>query len=211
MAWTKTKTAILVGVVAMAATTSTVVGIKLAQDGDAASELSFTGMEQVYTIAKDGSIRIQSTMEETNLTARTIQERSIMDLDASYTATDDSGRPMRMKKRADRGYRVILNKPVPPAQRTSYTISGRLDSRFEPNPAGDYELATTQSRGNNLDLHLVEIWRLPPGATWVTWSEEDFRISTNADGQVELRLDKVVPPGGATPLRLAYRLPKAAR
>ena len=211
MTWTKTKTAVLLGVVAMAVTTSTVVGIKLVQDGDASSELSFTGMEQLYIIAKDGSIRNQSTIEETNLTQRTIQERSIMDLDASYTATDESGRPMRMKKRADRGYRLILNQPVPPAQGTSYTLSGRLDSRFEPNQAGDYELATTHSRGNNLDMHLVEVWRLPPGATLVSWSPEDFRISTNGDGQVELRLDKVVPPGGQTPLRLAYRLPKAAR
>ena len=104
MAWTKTKTAILLGAVAIVVTTSTVVGIRLAQDGIVFSGLSPTGMAQVYTIATDGSVRLQTTIEETNLTDRTIQGESI-----------------------------------------------------------------------------------------------------------ELRLDKVVPPGGKTPFRVAYRLPKAAR
>jgi hypothetical protein len=210
MAWTKAKMAILSGVAALAVTTSTVVGTKLVQDQNASSGLSPTSMTELYSVSPDGSVRMQATIEETNLTSRIIRTEVIGDLSAGAIVTDALGKSMKYKQAPGHGCLVTLNQPVPPAHGISFTINVSTGDLFKPNQSGDYELDMTQQQGNVQDMHLVEIWRLPADAILVTNSPAEFTLSTNGEGQIEVRLDKVVPPMRTTPLFLAYRFAKAA-
>jgi hypothetical protein len=214
MAWTKTKTAILAGVIALLGGTSSIVGYKVWQAhgmGESSSSgLSPTMMDQIYSIEADGTVRFQGNIEEINRTSQAAHTDNIGDIDTSWSLVDASGHSMKLKRRPDHGVLVTLNKAVPPGQKIFYTMTGSMGNMVKRNQSGNYMMEMTQIQGNEHDMHLVEVWRLPTGATLVTNSPAEFTPSTNEAGQIELRLDKVVPPNGRTPLVLGYRLASAA-
>ena len=211
MAWTKTKTAILAGAIAIALPTSTVVGVKLVQAHNAnespSSGLSLTRMDQLYTVGLDGSVNADVTVQENNSTRRTVRTETINDLDERVRVTDASGRPVKVKKLPRRGVVLTFNEAVPPGQKIAYTVKTSLGNLFKATPSGEYVLETTHQFGNEQDMQLVEVWRLPAGATLATKNPPDMTSSVNGDGQIEVRLEKVVPPNGRIPLALGYRLP----
>lgn len=209
MAWTKSKTAIAVGAVAILGTSTTLVSIKLARDYFqmfAASGLEPTQMTQFYSVAADGNVRMRTTVEETNLTRRAVRNEYVADLEPGFVVTDESGNPLNCRKQRTRGYFVIFNKPVAPGQRVSFTIIQDMGRLCKPNGFGEYEFEITQQQGNQHDMRLVEAWRLPLGAALLESSPAELELVTNSNGQVELRFDKVVPPRGTTPLAFRYRL-----
>jgi RNA polymerase sigma factor (sigma-70 family) len=210
MAWTKTKTAITVSAVVLLGTTTTLVGLKLAlgywAERFAQSGLSPTQMTELYSVAADGSVQVRATVEEANLTSRVVRTDRINDLDSDYEITDESGHPMKFSKQRPRGYVITFNPPVRPGQKVSFTINGGMGRLFKLNQSGEYEFETTQQQGNEHDMRLVEVWRFPSGASLLESSPAELEQTTNRDGQVELRLDKTVPPWGTTPLAFRYRL-----
>jgi hypothetical protein len=59
--------------------------------------------------------------------------------------------------------------------------------------------------GNVTEAHLVQIWRLPAGAT-LLGKDRGIDETTNA-GRIELRIDKIIPPNGRFPVGFRYRFP----
>jgi RNA polymerase sigma factor (sigma-70 family) len=210
MAWTKAKTAIVVGVVAiLAATSTTVIGIKLARAHRSTVEPT-TGLSPIMQtvtadIQPDGTAFFQATVEETNNTSRTISTDNINDVDGISRAVDESDKPMKITKRPRGGVFVMLNKAVPPGGTVSYTVEGRLAGSIKENGTGEYEIETSGDLGNVTEAHLVQVWRLPAGAT-LLGKDRGMDETTDA-GRIELRIDKIVPPNGRFRIGFRYRLP----
>ena len=210
MAWTKAKTAIVVGVVAiLAATSTTVIGIKLARAHRSTVEPT-TGLSPIMQtvtaeIQPDGTALFQATVEETNITSRTISTDNINDVDGISRAVDESDKPMKITKRPRGGVFVMLNKAVPPGGTVSYTVEGRLAGSIKENGTGEYEIETSGDLGNVTEAHLVQVWRLPAGATLL--GKDSGMDETTDAGRIELRIDKIVPPNGRFQIGFRYRLP----
>ncbi len=213
MAWTKAKTAVVVGVVAiLGATSTTVIGIKLARAHRPipdTSDLSPVALNSTVDLQPDGTILFQATVEEMNRTSRTISPvnaDSINDAQAISRVTDESGQPMKFTRRPRGGFFISLNRPVPPGEKVSYTVEGtEAGGLIQANGAGEYGVEFTGNLGNATKTHLVQVWRLPAGATLLE-KISGMQESTN-NGQIELRMDKIIPPHGSYPIGFRYQLP----
>jgi len=213
MAWTKAKTAVVVGVAALlAATSTTVIGVKLIQAHRAKTEplaaLSPIMMNVTADIAPDGTVRLQAIVEETNSTGRTIHTERIGDANLDIDQiTDEFGKPMKFIQQPGGGHLVNLDHAVPSGGTISYTVEGTVPHMIKSTSAGIYEFGETQNQGNDSDMHLIEVWRLPTGATLLA-KDPNIDEITN-DGQIELRIDKIIAPKGGLAARFRYRLAAA--
>ena len=209
MAWTKAKTAIVIGVAAILATTSTtVIGVKLIRAHHAPPDttaLSPVAMNSTGDIQPDGTILFQFAVEETNSTSRTASADSINDAQAISRVTDESGQPMKFTKRPRGGFYIFLNKPVPPGGKVSYTVEGtEAAGLIQSKGMGEYGVEFTANVGNVTEAHLVQVWRLPTGAV-LLGKIRGMEETTNTS-QIELRIDKIIPPNGSFPVGFHYRL-----
>jgi RNA polymerase sigma factor (sigma-70 family) len=217
MAWTKMKTAVVVGVVAiLAATSTTIVGIKLARPHRAAAKplavLSPVMLNLAADMEANGAVHGVATVAETNGTDQTILTDRIDNEEGSMIRmTDESGRAMKYARQG-RGYLVTLNKPVPPGGKTSYTLEEELAAGILESEGAIKAIApdTREFRmasiiGNDFNMHCVEVWRLPAGAV-LLGNPGGMEATTNA-GQIELRFDGVIPPKGELTFNFRYRLP----
>jgi RNA polymerase sigma factor (sigma-70 family) len=211
MAWTKTKTAVAVGVVALlAATSTTVVGFKLTQarraDAEPVTGLSPTALTVLADIQNNGSILFQATVEETNTTGQTISVDNINDAQGVSRVTGELGKPLKFTKRPRGGIYVMLNRPVPPGGVISYSAEGTLAGVINANGAGEYEMEIPNSdMGNHTVAHSVQMWRLPAGAT-LLGKTRGMTVVTNADGRIELQIDRMAAPDSQLPFGFRYRL-----
>jgi RNA polymerase sigma factor (sigma-70 family) len=216
MAWTKTKTAVVVGVVAiLAATSTTVIGIKMARAHYAPPDVTvLTTFAENWTIniQPDGTALFKITQEETNNTSRTAIADDLGGAVVISRITDESGKPMKFAKEPRHGfhsYYTFLNKPVPPGGQVSYTIEGTVKGGLiQSKGAGEYVVDFTDSLDNALEAHLVQVWRLPPGA--VLLEKISGMEETTNSGQIELKTDQILPPHGNFPVGFRYRLPANA-
>ena len=71
---------------------------------------------------------------------------------------------------------------------------------IQANGAGEYGVEFTGNLGNATKTHLVQVWRLPAGATLLE-KISGMQESTN-NGQIELRMDKII----AAARQLSHRL-----
>ena len=212
MAWTKTKTAVVVGVVAiLAATSTTVIGIKMARAPRTPPDGTVFNM--TFNIQPDGTTLLKLTAELVNGKGRTMITDGFSDAVAISRITDESGKPMKFAKRPHpgSGYQIFLNKPVPPGGQFSYTVEGTvMDAMFQSKSfgAGEYGVNTANNLGYSIETHLVEVWRLPPGA--VLLGKIGGMEETTDAGQIELKIDQILPPNGSYPVGFRYRLPANA-
>ena len=209
MAWTKAKTGVVISVVVILAVTSTtVVGYKLAQQHRSIAKppagLFPVAVNAMGDIQPDGTVLCQATLEELNNSKRTLRTDSITEAGEISLMTDELGKPLKFASQPNGRYLITLNKPVPPGGKVSYTMTGAMVGLIKPNGAGDYEVGFTNNAGNIADMHCVQVWRLPMGATLLRKIPE--MEETTGDGQIELRIDKVVPPNGSLPVGFSYRI-----
>ena len=220
MAWTKAKTAIVVGAVAiLTATSTTVVGIKMAhthhEKAGPTAALSPLAMKGIVDMQMDGTFLFQITVEETNGTSQIIRTDSDNDPNETFTRmTDEFGQPVKFVRQGSR-YLITLNKPVPPGGTASYTIEGNVAASMLKAEGGikqigpnEYELTETSNPGNNSDMHYVVTWRLPVSTTLLGKSRG--LVETNNAGRIELQADKIIPPNGNVSYSFRYRLPANA-
>jgi RNA polymerase sigma factor (sigma-70 family) len=217
MAWTKAKTAVVVGMAAiLAATSTTVIGIKLAQSRHAIPQephpLSPIIMNLTMNMESHGTIHCQGTVEETNSSSQTVRTDRITTTSENFARiTDESGQPMKFVKQAGRGYLITFNKAVPPGGTVSYTVEEDIatsaleaDGVIKSIGASEYEFAMASLVGNDSDMRYVMTLYLPTGATLLA-KDLDITEITNA-GQIELRIDKIVPPDGRVRYSFRYRI-----
>jgi hypothetical protein len=215
MAWTKAKTAVVVGVVAVLAVTSTtIVGTKMArkhQPGQQASNPPVLLQSFAADVQSDGTIRCQSTMELLNHSGQPISEDSFGNSDFVHLEriTDESGLPLQFTTKHVGNmfqYAVTLNKPVPPGGKlvltSEETITGLVRATGEP---GVCEYQMNHFPGYEGDTRRIETHLLPRGAILLEKHPVDL-AETTKDGRIELRIDKVIPPGGSLAIGYRYRL-----
>ena len=217
MAWIKAKTAIVVGVtVIIAATSTTIVGIKLARPHRAAAKplavLSPVMLNLAADMEANGAVHGVATVAETNGTDQTILTDRIDNGEGSIIRiTDEFGQTMKYARQG-RGYLVTLNKPVPPGGKISYTLeeelaAGILESEgaIKAIAPDIREFRMASIIGNDFNMRCVEVWRLPAGATLL--DKDANMIETTNAGQIELRFDRVIPSKGEVTFNFRYRLP----
>jgi YD repeat-containing protein len=217
MAWTKMKTAVVVGVtVILAATSTTIVGIKLVRPHRAAAKplavLSPVMLNLTADMEANGAVHGVATVVETNSTDQTILTDRIDNEEGSIIRlTDESGQTMKYARQG-RGYLVTLNKPVPPGGTISYTLEEELaagilesDGVIKAIAPDIREFRMASIPGNDFNMRYVEVWRLPAGAV-LLGKPGGMEATTNA-GQIELRFDGVIPPKGEVAFNFRYRLP----
>jgi RNA polymerase sigma factor (sigma-70 family) len=217
MAWTKMKTAVVVGVtVVLAVTSTTIVGIKLARPHRAAAKplaaLSPVMLNLTADMEANGGVHGVGTVVETNGTDQTILTDRIDNEEGSMIRiTDESGQTMKYARQG-RGYLVTLNKPVPPGGTISYTLEEELaagilesDGVIKATAPDIREFRMASIPGNDFNMRCVEVWRLPAGAV-LLGKPGGMEATTNA-GQIELRFDGVIPPKGEVAFNFRYRLP----
>ena len=203
MAWTKTKTAIVVCAVAAAATTTGVVGYKLVKSRPV---LQSSAIDEVQA---DDTIRSQVTVEGINNSGMTITSNDFQDAILHVDRiTDGSGQPIQFTTRRDGSlwrYTETFNKPIPPGgkivETEEGTESGLIKPTGEPNV---YQYRTDIMLGYG-DVHRVEVIRLPAGAVLLEKQPADAVETTN-DSRIELRIDKIIPSGGSLAVSCRYRL-----
>jgi len=216
MAWTKMKTAVVVGVtVILAATSTTIVGIKLVRPHRAAAKplavLSPVMLNLTADMEANGAVHGVATVVETNSTDQTILTDRIDNEEGNIIRlTDESGQTMKYARQG-RGYLVTLNKPVPPGGTISYTLEEELaagilesDGVIKAIAPDIREFRMASIPGNNFNMRYVEVWRLPAGAV-LLGKPGGMEATTNA-GQIELRFDGVISSKGEVAFNFRYRL-----
>jgi RNA polymerase sigma factor (sigma-70 family) len=215
MAWTKAKTAVVAGVVLVAVTTTGVVGYKLVQAHHSGNR-PVSLQSAINDVQTDGTIRFQTTSEIINKTGRALNRASFIDSDFVQLdrLTDESGQPIRFTTQHDGNifrYAVTLNKPVPPGGKITYTLEGTKTRLIQPTgEPGVYQYRMNHSPEYNGDTHRIEVHRLPAGAVLLEKHPADLAQTVN-DGQIELRIDKMIPPGDSLEVSFRYRLPAATK
>jgi hypothetical protein len=200
--------------IVLVATLITIVSIKSARFRSANDELktglSLVGLKVTADIQPDSTVLAQCVVDETNNTSRTISVDNINDVNSAdiRRVLDDSGNRLKISKRPQGGIFVTLNNPVPPGGAVSYTVELRMADVFKKSAGGEYELKMSVDAGNVTEAHVVHVWRLPPGATLLE-KNEAMQAITNA-GQIELTIDRIVPPNGTFPVEFRYRPAVAA-
>jgi hypothetical protein len=115
------------------------------------------------------------------------------------------------RRRPSGGGYTFLNKPVPPGGQVSYTVEEtEMGGVFQSKSfgAGEYGVNFTGNIGNETEAHLVEVWRLPPGAVLLE-KNRGMEETTNS-GQIELKIDQIESPNDSSPVGFRYRLPANA-
>ncbi len=210
MAWTKAKTAIVAGaVVFLAATSTTIIGVKLARAHRPVAErwdiLSPVSVNSTLEIQPAGSMSFQATVELTNATSQTSGITRLTGADKVSRLVDESGQPMKFTEQpGGHSFLITLPRLVPPGGRISWSVEGTISNTVKPNDAGEYQVDSTNSEDNAADLRWIETWRLPAGATLLE-KAGGMEATTNV-GQIELRSDQIVPPKGTMIISFRYRL-----
>jgi RNA polymerase sigma factor (sigma-70 family) len=207
MAWTKMKTAIVVGVIVAATAATGVMGYKLVKSHPILQSSAITDLQP------DGTIRSQVTVEGINNSGMTITSNDFQDAILHIDRiTDGSGQPIQFTTRRDGDlwrYTETFNKPIPPGGKIVETVEGMetglIKSTGEPNV---YQFRMDIMLGHG-DTHRVEVIRLPAGAVLLEKQPADAVATTNA-GRIELRIDKIIPSGGSLAVSCRYRLPANA-
>jgi RNA polymerase sigma factor (sigma-70 family) len=215
MAWTKTKTAIVTGVIVLFAATSTVViGIRASRAHHPVAEpstgLSPISQRMIADLQPDGSILFQGTVEETNNTSQTITTDRMNDGDSTWRYTEKSGRPLKISKLGKQprsGVLVTLTRAVRPGETSAYVVEGKMDGIAHKNDMGEYEVRDNSHPGNVAEVHVMEVWRLPAGAMLVE-KGDGLSAATNSD-RIELTFDRMIPPNGSYFIGFRYRLATA--
>ncbi len=221
MAWTKAKTAIVVGVAAILAVTSTtIIGTELVK---AHRENNRFGLNDIWDIQPDGTVYFQVTIRDKNHTSEIIQHEYDTKTGAAVHVDqirDEHGYPVAFDaKESDKYNRVryafALDKPIPPEGRIVYTLEGTITNSIQPmddsdrslppflqpktslvQPTGEpgvYQFLLADQPGGVNDIHRVEVYKLPAGATLLDKTPSDSHVTTNHN-RVELRVDRIVPP-----------------
>ena len=207
MAWTKAKTAVLVGVIVAATATTGVVGYKLVKSQPIMQSDAITDLQP------DGTIHGQVTVEGINNSGRTITSNDFQDAILHVDRiTDGTGQPIQFTTRRDRNlwlYTEVFNRPIPPGGKIAETVEGTETGLIRPTGEPNvYQYQMDITLGNG-DAHRVEVIRLPPGAVLLDKQPADAEETTN-DGRIELRIDKIIPGGGSLAVSCSYRLPPNA-
>jgi len=215
MAWTKLKTTLVAGAIALLAVSgTTVIGMNLAAAHRAASLVLFDS--SVIIISPDGTAHVKSTVKKRNDSNGARRSETITSYGILDRVTGESGLPLKFKELTaihddyTKFYSVSLGKPVRAGGEIIYTTEVTFPGVVKMDQSGVWKTQEIESfRGYEGNIRLAKVFRLPVGAVLVEKSA-NFSEATNGD-QIELRVDKTIPQTdqliGQLAINFSYRLP----
>jgi RNA polymerase sigma factor (sigma-70 family) len=217
MAWTKAKTAIVAGVAVILATgtTTTILiehGKRMSNHRPTASNLPTITQGETLDLQADGTIRFQMDVDDFNNGNEPLKICRFSNSDFVHLdrITDAAGQPMVFTTQHSGrmfNYAATLNQPVPPGGKVSRSMEGTMTGLIRPaGGPGVYEYSMDHWPGYEGDTRRIETHLLPAGAVLLEKHPADLAETTN-DGRIELRIDKIIPPGGSLAIRYRFRLP----
>ena len=218
MAWKKTTSTVVIGAIAiLIATSAAVVAIKLKPlhhiKPTSSDALSPTMINVLMSIEPNGDVHFDATVDETNYATHPIRTDHFDMAGEDLRFTDESGHPVKFIKEGAEGYNLTLNRAVPPGGRVSYNVEGQVSAQaikaagiIKSGNPGEFSLGLTNYPGNDGEMRYIHTWRLPVGA--ILLDKDGEMEQTTNDGQVEVRIDKTIPPGA--PVSMAFRYRTAA-
>jgi RNA polymerase sigma factor (sigma-70 family) len=201
MAWTKTKTALVAGLVVLLGTGATsVVRYHSAHRPHLQKETA------VMDLRSDGTIQGTETSEKINFSGRPWRGLVIttvtdsQELDTLESVADGAGQPVPFtttKKDGKIFYSRHYGQSIPPGGKLVETVAGIDHDSIRGLALGDFEGDSNTRR--------IETIRLPEGAVLLDKEPVDAAVSTNGD-RIEIKFDKLVPAKGRLPVSCRYRL-----
>ncbi|MGB7745987.1 MAG: sigma-70 family RNA polymerase sigma factor [Verrucomicrobiia bacterium] len=217
MAWTKAKTAIVAGVAVILATgtTTTILiehGKRMSNHRPTASKLPTITQGETLDLQADGTIRFQMDLDVFNTGNEPLKIYRFNNSDFVHLdrITDAAGQPIVFTTQHSGKmfhYSATLNQPVPPGGKASSSMEGTMTGLIRPTGGpGVYEYSMDHWPGYDGDTRRIETHLLPAGAILLEKHPADLAETTN-DGRIELRIDKIIPPGGSLVISYRFRLP----
>ena len=105
-------------------------------------------------------------------------------------------------------YAVSLSNPLPPGQTVFLRTEGRMTNQIRSLAGGALEHFEQHWPATGVATLRVEIYRLPAGAQVLETTPVDLPRRQLADGRLELRAEKIIPPNGSITVRIRYRQPQ---
>jgi RNA polymerase sigma factor (sigma-70 family) len=162
-------------------------------------------------IQVDGGIRFATILQILNTSGGTVTPNDSLEFNALNRvqhAMDDNGVPLRFTIQRESvvffDCRVHLNKPDRPGNPLLIDFSGAQASIIPKLPNGDFELSYTQQPDKTAPRRCIKLIRLPVGAKLLNAS--DNIVAREVDGQIQLYMKTIIPPGGANTVEFRYRL-----
>ena len=169
--------------------------------------------DAAFDLRADATIRLRVTIEETNrdqtpLTRGRFVNSDFLRLERVLDAQD---RALPFSTRPGSGnrihYTVDYRDPIPPGSTYRYTIEGVATGLVKAVSQPDtFEYSLSHRPGGSGATRRVELHRLPPGAVLVESEPADLASTVSGD-RIELRIARLVPPGGRLEIRYRYTLP----
>ncbi len=173
---------------------------------------------QDYTtdIQPDGTVHYSVTSTAVNRSS-SVQYRDDFNASSNFHVdkiTDADGRPMHFETTEGEGdlyrYSVLLNKPAPPGAKFIDTMEGTATGLVVAmRTPGEFDYSFDHSPGYDGVTRRIELHRLPPGAELIDKSPDDLTEAKVGD-HIELRIDRLIPPGGDLHVHYRYRLAQTA-
>jgi beta-lactamase regulating signal transducer with metallopeptidase domain len=175
------------------------------------SDLPYT-QEMFNDIQPDGTSLFKSTMRQINQTGEKITNTSFVNSDFVHVTgmSDAESRPLKFTSTHDGNtyyYNVTFNKPVEPGELMEYSLEGRLAGLVHkmPGTQQEYRYHFQHWPQAHQPTRRIETYLLPVGAKLISKTPEDMQQQTK-NGRIELRLEKMIPPGSSITTAFQYRL-----
>jgi hypothetical protein len=208
MAWTKMKTAVVAAVIVVATATTSVVGSNLVRSHRVLQE------RVINDVQADGTCRSHIAIEMRNSSKQTLNTLENTGIFQIEKTTDAAGQPVQFTSRKEGDLfrqAMTCNHPIPPGGKIAFSIDGEAEGLVKPaGEPGVFQYQNENSPGFDGDTHCTELDRLPVGAVLLDCQPPDMQKSTR-DGRIELRMDKIIPPGGDLEISYRYRLEATAK
>lgn len=120
---------------------------------------------------------------------------------------DDEGRPLRFSSTHNNGhyqYRGKYNQPIQPGDPVMMASMGSETDVIRPLGDGVFHYVFRHFPGSGMAVRRIELYRLPAGATLIYAS--DNITSKVIDGQTQMYMETMIPPGGGNLVEFRYRM-----
>ncbi len=165
----------------------------------------------INDILSDGTIRFQSICETPNQSSWPLSTYRFVNSDCVQVdkMLDREGLPLAFTSRHNGTifeYYVTLNSPIPPGQMVYLESHGTFSGQIHSPSPGEYVYREQHWPANGMQTRRVEIYHLPESAQVLAVESPSLQTRALPDGRTELRIEKLIPPGGNIVVEIHYKL-----
>ena len=166
----------------------------------------------INEIQADGTIRFRSLSDNRNDSPAPLRELRFINSDFGHVERiwSDAGRslPFEVKPEVSTktfAYVVPLTEAVAPGEAVFLKTEGYMTNQVRLLGEGEFEYLEHHWPANGLSTLRVETYRLPARARVIETTPADMMRRGLADGRLELRTRKIIPPNGSITVRIRFQ------